>query len=249
MRGRRALPFHARESHLPVRRPRRASAAPGLPVESVLERQLKTGIREIPDPDISAAQIKVLSAYCRLVAQWNQAYNLVGPRTLPEIVPRHILDSLLLSSFLPPGARRILDLGTGAGLPGLPLAVAHPDRRFTLLDRNRKKTRFVRQAKMELNLSNIEVVTDEAKHYRGGPFECIMARAVSSLAELVRSSAHLVAAGGVYLLPKGSEVEQELRELPRGWDAAVKSLKRPANRSPVRTVVVLRAPDADMGIP
>ena len=207
------------------------------------------GVRGILDLDISPTQIKVLSAYCRLVAQWNQAYNLVGARTLPEIASRHILDSLSLSNFLPPEARRVLDLGTGAGLPGLPLAVIHPDRQFTLLDRNRKKARFVRQAKLDLDLSNIKVVTDEASHYRGGPFECIMARAVGSLAEVVRSSAHLIAAGGIYLLPKGPDIEQESSELPQGWGIAVQDLKESADRSLARTVVVLRAPDAGVGAP
>ena len=249
MREGRTLPSHARETSPQARRPRGTSTASGLPAESVLERQLKTGVREIPDLDISLAQIKALSAYCRLVAQWSQAYNLVGARTLPEIVSQHILDSLSLSSFLPPGGRRVLDLGTGAGLPGLPLAVVHPDRQFTLLDRNRKKTRFVRQAKLELNLSNIKVVTEEASHYRGGPFECIMARAVGSLAEIIQSSTHLIAAGGIYLLPKGPDIEQELRELPRRWDVAVEGLERSDKRSPVRTVIVLRAPDADRGVP
>lgn len=248
MGGGRALPSPAREPFSPARRPRGVSAASGLPAENVLERQLREGVREIPGLDISPPQIKTLSSYCKLIAQWNQAYNLVSARTLPEIVPRHILDSLSLSGFLPSGVRRILDLGTGAGLPGLPLAVAHPECRFTLLDRSRKKTRFVRQAKLELRLSNIEIVTEEADRCGADPFECIVARAVGPLAELVRCSGHLIAAGGIYLLPKGSGAERELRELPQGWDAAVKDLGGPAKRSPARTVIVLRAPDAKAGV-
>ena len=248
MGGGRALPSHAREPFPQARRPRGTSAVSGLPAENVLERQLKIGVREIPGLEISSAQIKLLLAYCKLVAQWNRSYSLVGARTLPEIVPRHILDSLSLSGFLPPGAHQVLDLGTGAGLPGLPLAVAHPECRFTLLDRSRKKTRFVRQAKLELDLPNIEIVTDEADHCRAGPFECIVARAVGSLAELVRCSKHLIAAGGIYLLPKGPDVQPELQDLPRGWDAEVKSMKKLASRSPDRTVVVLRPSGTGMGV-
>ena len=248
MRGGRALPSRARGAFPQVRRPR-ANSALGLPAESVLERRLEAGVAEISGLDISSMQIKALSTYCRLVARWNQVYNLVGTRTLPEIVPRHILDSLSLSDFLPLRANRILDIGTGAGLPGLPLAVVHPERRFTLLDRSRKKTRFVRQAKLELDLPNVEVVTDEADHYRGGPFDCILARAVGSLAGLVRSSAHLIAAGGIYLLPKGPDVERELRELPRGWNAVVEDSKSLPGRPPARTIVVLHPSDGSMSDP
>ena len=237
----RALPSRARE---PSRQARRARPASGLPPQGVLQHQLEEGIREIPGLNPGPEQIKALVAYCALVARWNQAYSLLGARTLPEIVPCHILDALALSRFLPSDARRILDIGTGAGLPGLPLAVTHPDREFILLDRSRKKTRFVRQARLELGLPNIEVVTSEAEHYQDGPFDCIMARAVGSLAELVRCSAHLLGAAGVYLLPKGPNARQELQELPRGWSAEVTELEGPATGSSTRTVVVLQPPDA-----
>lgn len=213
----------------------------------MLRRQLKDGVRGDPGLDLSPGQAETLLAYCELVAQWNRAYSLVGARTLPEIMPRHILDSLALSDFLPSRALRVLDLGTGAGLPGLPLAVIHPERRFTLLDRNRKKTRFVRQVQLELGIPNVEVVTDEAAHYRGGPFGCILARAVGSLESLVRCSAHLVAADGIYLLPKGPAVEHELRALPRGWSATAEAPGAPAAGARARTVVVLHPADADAG--
>lgn len=247
MKGGRVLPSRARAPFSPARRPRRASPAPGLPAKSVLKRQLKDGAREDLGLDVSSGQTEALLAYCGLVARWNRAYSLVGARTLPEIVPRHILDSLALSGLLPSGALRILDLGTGAGLPGLPLAIIHPERRFTLLDRNRKKTRFVRQVQLELGIPNAEVVTDEAAHYRGGPFECILARAVGALEDLVRCSAHLIAADGIYLLPKGSAVEQELRALPRGWSATAREPRTPAAGARARTVIVLRPSDADAG--
>ena len=244
MGGGRALPSRAREPSRQTRRSRTVSATSGLPSENVLEHQLRAGIRGISGLDLSSAQIKTLSTYCRLVAQWNRAYNLIGARTLPEIVPRHLLDSLVLSGFLPPDACRILDFGTGAGLPGLPLAVIHPERQFVLLDRSRKKTRFVRQAKLELDLPNVEVVTGEVGHYQGDPFECIMARAVGSLGELVRCSEHLIGAEGVYLFPKGLDVERELHELPHGWDASIMKLEKSIAGSSTRTVVVLRPSDA-----
>lgn len=245
MKGGRVLPSRSRAPSTQARRPR-ATSSSGLPAKDVLERQLKEGAQGI-DLDLSSDEIGTLTAYCELMAQWNRAYNLIGARTLPEIVSRHVLDSLALSGLLPAQASRILDLGTGAGLPGLPLAVIHPEHEFTLLDRNRKKTRFVRQAQLALGISNIEIVTDEANHYRGGPFGCIMARAVGSLVELVQCSTHLIAADGVYLLPKGPAFEQELQELPPEWSATAEDLKVPAAGSPARTVIVLRPSDDGRG--
>ena len=249
MKGSRALPSRARESLPRTHVSRAASSRPALPSKDVLERQLQEGVQGLPGVDVSSEQIGMLCAYCGLVALWNRAHNLIGAQTLPEIVPRHILDSLTLSSLLPPQARRILDIGTGAGLPGFPLAVVHPDRQFTLLDRSPKKTRFVRQAKLELGMGNVEVVTGDASDYQGGPFGCIMARAVSTLAELVRCSAHLIAPDGICLLPKGSDVEQELRELPPGWKATVEPLNMPAGHSQVGTIVVLHPPGAEAECP
>ncbi len=213
---------------------RGSSEAPRLPAKDALELQLREGIRKISGLDLSSSQIETLLTYCALVERWNRSCGLVGARTLPEIVPRHILDALSLSRSLPSHAHRILDLGTGAGLPGLPLAVAHPDRWFTLLDRSRKKTRFVRQAKLELDLSNVEVVTEEAERYEADPFDCVMARAVGSLSEMVRGAAHLVAPDGIFLFPKGEDIESELRELPAGWAPEIGRGKDPG-----RTVVAL----------
>ncbi len=243
MGGGRVLSSRARGPARQTRRSRTVPAASGLPSEGTLARQLKAGIREIPGLDLSPAQIKTLSAYCRLVAKWNRAYSLIGAGTLAEIVPRHLLDALALSVCLPPGARRILDFGTGAGLPGLPLAVAHPERQFVLLDRSQKKTRFVRQAKLELDLPNVTVVTGEVRQYRGGPFDCIMARAVGSLRELVRCSEHLAGPEGVYVFPKGRDIDQDLHELPPSWSALLMKLDPPV-AGVARTVVVLRPSDA-----
>ena len=213
----------------PARRPRRPS---GMPSAHDLNRQLTQGVREIPKLALSAAQIDALCAYCQLVGQWNRAYNLVGARTLPDIVPRHILGALLLYNFLPATAtapdrpRRVLDLGTGAGLPGIPLAIAMPDFEFTLLDRSRKKTRFVRQAALELELSNVAVVTAEAKDWQSPPFDYVVARALAPVVELVEISVHLLSAAGSYVLPKGPEVQTELQALvdawhPQAWETAV----------------------------
>ena len=174
--------------------------------------------------------------YCELVTQWNRAYNLVGARTLPKVVPLHVLDALLLSALLPPEARRVLDVGTGAGLPGLPLAVAHPQRQFTLLDRNRKKTRFVRQAVLELGLGNVHVATAEAAQYAAGPFPCMLARAVAAPEKLARQCAHLAIPGTVLLMPSGPGADAEP---PPGWTLRAVPLPNPARQPMHRTIFVL----------
>lgn len=236
MRG--ALPRRDRASAAGLRQSRPACTGPRLPRPQQLERQLQTGAREVAGLEpLRAAQIAQLRMYCELVAQWNRAYNLIGARTLPEIVPRHVLDALLLSALLPPAAQRVLDVGTGAGLPGLPLAVVHPQRRFTLLDRSRKKTRFVRQAVLELGLGNAQVATAEAARYAAEPFPCIVARAVAAPAELARQCTRLAAPGAVLLTFGGPGIEAAP---PVGWTLDAVPLSHPTRQLPRRTIFVLR---------
>jgi 16S rRNA (guanine527-N7)-methyltransferase len=153
-----------------------------------------------------------LIAYLSLLARWNRAYNLTAVRDPLEMVGRHLLDSLTVSAFL--FGDSVLDLGTGPGLPGIPLALLHPQRRFWLLDGNGKKIRFVRQALMELGLTNCEMVQARMESYRPGQkFATIVARAVASLSELQALGEPLLDRPGRLLLMKGREPEVELKHM------------------------------------
>ena len=156
-----------------------------------------------------------LAAFVVLLHKWNRVYNLTAVRQPRAMVTRHILDSLAVLPFLRAG--RLLDVGTGAGLPGLPLAIARPDLRVTLLDSNAKKLRFVRQAATELGLGNTDVVQARMQEYQPGQaFDMVISRAVSSLEELYRQSWHLLAAGGRMLFMKGTVPEAELKAFAPG---------------------------------
>ncbi len=149
----------------------------------------------------------------RLIEKWNKVYNLTAVRAPEEMVTRHLLDSLAVLPYVQ--GPRVLDIGCGAGLPGLPLAIALPGTRFTLLDANAKKTRFVTQAAMELGLANVEVVQARVEKYRPAwKFDTLMARAVASVAELLRATQHLCASNGEFLFMKGAYPAQELADMP-----------------------------------
>jgi 16S rRNA (guanine527-N7)-methyltransferase len=153
-----------------------------------------------------------LIAYIKLIVKWNRVYNLTAVRDPQRMLDRHILDSLSVLPYLP--GSRIIDVGAGAGLPGIPLAIACPDKTFVLLDSNRKKTRFMQQAKIELALGNIEVVCDRVENYQPAErFDAVISRAFSSLLNMVSWSAHLCAPHGVLLAMKGSYPEEEMAEL------------------------------------
>ena len=156
-----------------------------------------------------------LAAYVELLQKWNQAFNLTAVRDPAEMVTRHILDSLAVAAFLPLGS--LLDVGTGPGLPGIPLALLEPDRQVTLLDSNIKKTRFCRQAGLALGLKNVDVVHARAEGYLPDqPFATVISRAFASLADFVAGTRHLVAEGGSLLAMKGAYPEEEVRALPDG---------------------------------
>lgn len=165
---------------------------------------------------LDATQQERLLAYLALLVKWNQAYNLTAIRDPLEMVTKHLLDSLAVLPHL--HGTQVLDVGSGAGLPGIPLAIADPGREFTLLDSNGKKTRFLLQAKGELRFSNLSVVHSRLEQYRPGQlFDTVTARAFASLADMTAGTAHLLAPGGSLLAMKGEYPQEELDALPPGF--------------------------------
>ena len=154
----------------------------------------------------TAEQLSCLTRFLGLLARWNQAYNLTAVRDPLEMVAKHLLDSLAIAPFV--FGERVLDLGTGAGLPGLPLAILAPERRFWLLDGNGKKVRFVRQAVLELGLRNVEPVQARIETYRPAlKFSTIVSRAVAAESVLPVLTADLCDRPGRLLLMKGRAEE------------------------------------------
>ena len=157
-----------------------------------------------------------LLRYVELLERWNQAYNLTAVRDPAEMVAKHLLDSLAVLSFVSEGP--VADVGTGAGLPGLPLAVARPELHFTLIDSNGKKTRFVTQAIAELKLGNVAVVQSRAEAHRpAAPYARVLSRAFASLGDFARLAGAMAAPGGRLLAMKGADPADELAALPAGF--------------------------------
>jgi 16S rRNA (guanine527-N7)-methyltransferase len=158
-----------------------------------------------------------LLAYLDLLARWNRAYNLTSVRDPREMVPRHLLDSLAMEPFLD-GIASLADLGTGPGLPGIPLAIARPGLRVTLVEANGKKARFLREAVRTLGLANAEVAQSRIEALeRPGAFDAITARALATLPQILEFGGHLLAPGGRLLAMKGARPDEEIAALPRGW--------------------------------
>jgi 16S rRNA (guanine527-N7)-methyltransferase len=180
-----------------------------------LRRCLDLGLAELDtaiDRRVTDEARDRMIAYLALLTRWNLAFNLTAVRDPMAMVPRHLLDSLAILPWISQGP--VLDIGTGPGLPGIPLALVNPDLDFTLLDSNGKKTRFVCQAIADLGITNVRVVQDRAETYRPArKFATIVARAVASLATLRAVAAHLAAEHGALLALKGRVQAHEMDEL------------------------------------
>jgi 16S rRNA (guanine527-N7)-methyltransferase len=153
--------------------------------------------------------------YIALIEKWNRVYNLTAIREPEKMVSHHLLDSLAVAPHL--HAKRLLDVGSGAGLPGIPLALAKPDTQVTLLDSNHKKAAFLNQAVMELKLKNAEVCSERVESWQTqNRFDVIISRAFSEMGEFVRITRHLLAPGGMFAAMKGLHPYEEIDKLPPG---------------------------------
>jgi 16S rRNA (guanine527-N7)-methyltransferase len=165
--------------------------------------------------ELAPAALGKLEGFVRLLEKWNRVYNLTAVREPHAMLNRHILDSLAVVPYL--RGSSLLDVGTGAGLPGLPVAIARPDLQVTLLDTSAKKLRFVRQVVAELGLGNVRVVQARMQEYQPGrAFDMVISRAVASLDELYRQSRHLLAPSGRMLFMKGALPEEEMSAFAPG---------------------------------
>lgn len=165
--------------------------------------------------DLSAQQQEQLLAYLALLIKWNKAYNLTAVRNPDEMVSRHLLDSLSVVPFVAEHGDNWLDVGSGGGMPGIPLAILFPERRFTLLDSNGKKTRFLTQVKLELKLANLEVIHSRVEEFQPEvPFSGICSRAFSSLQDFSDWTRHLGNGDSHWLAMKGVHPDDELQALP-----------------------------------
>jgi 16S rRNA (guanine527-N7)-methyltransferase len=179
-----------------------------------------------------------LSEYVALLLKWNKTYNLTNIIQPDEVVLKHLIDSLAIGPYL--HGQRIIDVGTGAGLPGIPLALAYPDKAFTLLDRNGKKTRFLNQVVRQLKLANVDVVDARVERYNSAQgFDTITSRAFTSLADMLKKTSHLTSNTGRFLAMKGQHPQAELNELPVGFDAQVHTVQL-GNQDLQRHVVILK---------
>jgi 16S rRNA (guanine527-N7)-methyltransferase len=165
--------------------------------------------------ELSAQQHEQLLAYLALLIKWNKAYNLTAVRDPNEMVSRHLLDSLSVVPFVSEAGDNWLDVGSGGGMPGIPLAILFPERQFTLLDSNGKKTRFLTQVKLELKLANLQVIHSRVEAFTPAvPFSGICSRAFSSLEDFSNWTRHLGDGNTQWLAMKGVHPDDELQALP-----------------------------------
>ena len=173
---------------------------------------LRAGLQQIGRTDLGPEQFETLLAFLGLLQRWNRAYNLTAIRDPHEMAVRHLLDSLSILPWIPAG--RLLDAGTGAGLPGVPLAVARPELHVTLLDSAGKKIRFLNHVRRELSLPNIEPVQARLEDFQPEtPYDAIVSRAFARLADFA-AAARRLAGGATLLAMKGRRPNAELEELP-----------------------------------
>lgn len=203
-----------------------------------LANALASGLQHM-QCELASDRQAALLVYLALIEKWNKVYNLTAVRDTAQMVPLHLLDALSIRPYLT--GDHILDVGTGAGLPGIPLALAEPQRQFVLLDSALKRTRFVTQAVAELGLENVEVVQSRIEDYSPAQaFDCIVSRAFSAVQDFVSATERLRAPQGRLLAMKGKPPEQEINNLPRDWSCELQKLLVPGVEGERHVLILMR---------
>ncbi|MCW0308313.1 16S rRNA (guanine(527)-N(7))-methyltransferase RsmG [Pantoea ananatis] len=199
-----------------------------------------TSLLQAAKISLSDQQKQQLVAYVGLLDKWNKAYNLTSVRDPQQMLVRHILDSIVVAPHLQ--GSRFIDVGTGPGLPGIPLAIVMPEAHFTLLDSLGKRVRFLRQVQHELGLTNIEPVQSRVEAFPSEPpFDGVISRAFASLEDMVSWCHHLPAENGRFYALKGVRPDEEIASLPAGYALdKVISLKVPQLEGERHLVIVAR---------
>lgn len=204
---------------------------------------LVSGIQQL-SLDISNSKLDLLLAYHALLVKWNKAYNLTAVRNPKEMISRHLLDSLSIIPYVK--GQRFIDVGAGAGLPGIVLAIVFPERSFDLLDSNGKKTRFLFQVKTELNLDNVNVIESRVEnHSIENLYDGVMSRAFATLVDMVQGSQQLLSQDGFFYAMKGVYPQQELerlRDLQKNYTVdSVQSLTVPGEEGQRHLVILCKS--------
>jgi 16S rRNA (guanine527-N7)-methyltransferase len=216
------------------------TAAPAATLDhAAWKARLDAGAREM-GVDLDESQVEILWLFAQKLRERNEHVNLTSIVTPEGILTLHMLDSLSLVPHLG-DARRIIDVGTGGGFPGIPLAVACPDRDFTLIDGTQKKIRFVAESIEQLDIRNARALAARAENFSGEKnFDAVVVRAVGTLADVLHNAGRLVGKGGRLLAMKGKLPEEEIRALPRGWSAQVTPLRVPGLDAERHLVAIAR---------
>lgn len=181
-----------------------------------LAKQLHDGIARLGLAGLPVGTEEKLLAYLALLLKWNAAYNLTAVRDPQQMLVKHLLDSLSILPHLRGGT--LIDVGTGAGLPGMVLAIAQPALQVTLLDSNGKKVRFLRQVIAEMKIGNAQAVQSRAEEFEGR-FDVVTSRAFATLADMIEWCRHMANEGGEFLAMKGVRPAAEIAALPAGFKA------------------------------
>ena len=201
-------------------------------------QELKQGLQQL-QLEISEDIVEKMALHVNLMVKWNSVCNLTAITSPREIVVKHLLDSLSISDFVQ--ANPIIDVGSGGGFPGLPLALIYPDFEFVLLEPNAKKVQFLRHVAAVLGTSNIEVIRQRAQDLpHHGMYETVLARAVAPLSTLIEMVEHLLAANGKVLAMKGNAAQREVLELNQMFEADVVNLQVPLQNLRRHLVIVRR---------